>query len=71
VLRDGDLVRANVALPGLAMHYTLDGSEPHAGSPRYEAPLRPGADARVLRIATFDTRGRRSRIVTLNLDPLD
>ena len=71
VLRDGDVVRANVALPGLAMHYTLDGSEPHAGSPRYDAPLRPGADARVLRIATFDTRGRKSRIVTLNLDPLD
>jgi hexosaminidase len=68
VLRDGDVVRANVALPGLAMHYTLDGSEPHAASACYEAPLRPGPDARLLRIATFDTRGRRSRIVTIDLE---
>ncbi|HEX8788012.1 MAG TPA: chitobiase/beta-hexosaminidase C-terminal domain-containing protein, partial [Telluria sp.] len=68
VLRDGDVVRANVALPGLAMHYTLDGSEPHAASARFEAPLRPGPDARLLRIATFDTRGRRSRIVTIDLE---
>jgi hexosaminidase len=68
VQRDGEVVRANVALPGLAMHYTLDGSEPHAGSPRYEGPVTPGREARVLRIATFDTRGRRSRIVTIDLD---
>jgi hexosaminidase len=64
---DGAVVRANVALPGLAMHYTLDGSEPGADSPRYEGPVAPGPDARMFRIAAFDTRGRSSRIVTIVL----
>jgi hexosaminidase len=50
---------ANVALPGLALHYTVDGSEPSAASPRYTAPV----TAQRLGIATFDTRGRKSRTV--------
>ncbi|MEH6435628.1 family 20 glycosylhydrolase [Massilia sp. DD77] len=65
-LQDG-AAHANVALPGLALHYTVDGSEPVAASRRYAAPvaLAPGA---LFRIASFDTRGRRSRIVSLTLD---
>jgi hexosaminidase len=50
---------ANVALPGLALHYTLDGSEPSAHSLRYSVPVAAGS----IRIATFDTRGRKSRTV--------
>lgn len=56
-----------MALPGLALHYTVDGSEPLAEGPRYEAPV-PLARGAVFRIASFDTRGRRSRIVSLTLD---
>jgi hexosaminidase len=55
-------VHANVALPGLALHYTVDGSLPTAASPRYTAPVRAGN----VRIAAFDTRGRASRTVTFN-----
>jgi hexosaminidase len=67
-VRAGRTVHANVALPGLALHYTLDGSEPGAASPRYTAPVRAGVDATVFKVATFDTRGRKSRTVTLDLD---
>ncbi|GAB3382066.1 family 20 glycosylhydrolase [Massilia agri] len=66
VAKDG-LLHANVALPGLAVHYTVDGLDPSVHSPRYAAPVAV-SDARVLKLATFDTRGRGSRIVTLNLD---
>ncbi|WP_223466265.1 family 20 glycosylhydrolase [Massilia soli] len=63
VLKDGAL-HANVALPGLALHYTTDGSEPGIGSRRYRAPLVVSPDWPAFRIATLDTRGRRSRTVT-------
>lgn len=67
VVLDGGMVQANVALPGLAMRYTLDGSEPHAGSARYDGPILTGGNAAEFRIATFDTRGRKSRTVVLDL----
>lgn len=67
VLSD-DAFRANVALPGLALHYTIDGSEPGAHSARYAAPV-PAAPAVVaFRVATFDTRGRKSCTVTIESD---
>ncbi|VXB59803.1 family 20 glycosylhydrolase [Massilia sp. 9I] len=66
ILRDG-LLHANVALPGLAVHYTLDGLDPTARSPRYDAPVAIG-DTRVVKLASVDTRGRASRIVTLNVE---
>ena len=55
---------ANVALPGLALHYTVDGSEPGTDAPRYRAPV-PLAAGAVFKVASFDTRGRKSRTVTL------
>lgn len=64
VLRDG-AVHANVALPGLLMRYTLDGSEPHAGSACYGGPVEVATATRFT-IATFDTRGRKSRSVTID-----
>ncbi|WP_409268380.1 family 20 glycosylhydrolase [Massilia sp. BHUDP2] len=66
VLRAGFL-HANVALPGLAVHYTLDGLAPQADSPRWDRPV-PLEGAREVRLASFDTRGRASRIVTLNVE---
>jgi hexosaminidase len=62
VARIDGAFHANIALPGLALHYTLDGSEPSPASPRYVAPV-VGSD---FRIATFDTNGRKSR--TIHLD---
>jgi hexosaminidase len=64
----GRTVHANVALPGLALHYTLDGSEPDAASPRYTEPVAAGPDAAVFKVATFDTRGRKSATVVIALD---
>jgi hexosaminidase len=64
----GAAVHANVALPGLALHYTVDGSEPDASSPRYRLPVVAAPGVRVFKIATFDTRGRKSRTVTLDLE---
>ncbi|MFL6673834.1 MAG: family 20 glycosylhydrolase [Massilia sp.] len=68
VLLDAGVVRANVALPGLALHYTVDGTEPGGESPRYQAPLAAGPGIDRFKIATVDTRGRKSSTVTLNLD---
>lgn len=64
----GRTVHANVALPGLALHYTLDGSEPAAASPRYTGPVEVGQGAAVFKVATFDTRGRKSATVVIALD---
>jgi hexosaminidase len=68
VLREGRTIHANVALPGLALHYTLDGSAPSASSPAYAGPVLAGAGATVFKVASFDTRGRASRIVTIDLE---
>lgn len=73
VVRDGDVVRANVALPGLALHYTLDGSEPTPASPRLDGTgaVAAGPQVRTFKVATFDTRGRKSRTVTLESRSLE
>jgi hexosaminidase len=68
VLCAGRTLHANVALPGLALHYTLDGAEPTAASPRYTGPVPAGPDDRVFKVAAFDTRGRASRSVTIELE---
>ena len=64
----GDAFVANVALPGLALHYTVDGSEPTARSMRYDRPVPVATAGGAFRVATFDTRGRKSRTVTLDLE---
>ncbi len=60
-------IHANVALPGLALRYSFDGSAPNAASPLYSAPLSIAPDARTFSIASFDTRGRSSRVATIAL----
>jgi hexosaminidase len=68
MVRAGAL-HANVALPGLALHYTVDGSEPGAHSALYRAPVAIPPGTGTLKIATFDSRGRKSRTVTFDLEP--
>ncbi len=55
--KQGDTVLANTAWPGLAVHYTADGSEPGPQSPRVQGPI---TERGLIRAATFDSRGRRS-----------
>ncbi len=61
VVENGYL-KANVALPGLTIRYTLDGSIPTATSPRYTEPVALNGHGEV-RLRTFDTNGRGSRTV--------
>ncbi|KQQ86529.1 family 20 glycosylhydrolase [Massilia sp. Leaf139] len=63
---DAGRIHANAALPGLTLRYSFEGA-PHAGSPRYEAPLSIPPGTHSATIAAFDTRGRSSRAVTLDL----
>ena len=58
-IEDG-LLRANAAYPGLAIHYTTDGSIPDASSPRFEEPV---AVIGTVKLRCVDGRGRGSRIV--------
>ena len=64
VVRDG-LLHANTAFPGLAIRYTTDGSEPVKSSTLYRGPV---AVQGTVKLGTFDTRGRGSRIVAVTAD---
>jgi hexosaminidase len=66
VVVEGGAFCANVELPGLALHYTVDGSEPTAASARYRSPVPVAPGVVAFSIATFDTRGRKSRTVTID-----
>src|SRR5262249_48351650 len=61
MIRNGR-VEANLELPGVEIRYTTDGTEPELTSTLYSEPV---AVHGVIRLRTFDTRGRGSRTVTL------
>ncbi|GAB5518837.1 MAG: hypothetical protein RhofKO_10880 [Rhodothermales bacterium] len=61
-LAEGD-VTLTAALEDLAIHYTLDGTEPTVSSPRYTAPIRL-SDSATLRTRTFAADGTLSRVKT-------
>ena len=58
----GDTIKANVRYPGLKMHYTTNKRDPDISDPIY---LEPIVVQKPVRIATFDTRGRSSRVVMI------
>jgi hexosaminidase len=57
-------VRCNLQLPGFTLRYTTDGTEPTAASPAVEASI-PATG--IIRVAAFDTRGRKGATSTLRL----
>jgi len=61
VIENGQL-RANVAFPGLTIRYTTDGTEPTADSPVYEGPVEVSG---LVKLRTFDTKGRGSRTISV------
>ena len=61
-VEDGKLL-ANVSFPGLAIRYTLDGSEPTADSTLYSEPVE--LNGSTARLRTFSSTGRGSRVVTV------
>lgn len=56
---EGGKVFANHALPGMALRYTSDGSEPNAASPLVRGPI---SDKGQIQVAAFDRNGRRGLI---------
>jgi hexosaminidase len=59
---DAGEVRSSIELPGFTLRYTTDGSEPTAQSPEVRGPIRlRGA----VRVAAFDTNGRKGQTATL------
>lgn len=63
LLREGGKVHANHMLPGLALRYTSDGSEPNAGSPLVQGAI---ADRGLIQVAAFDRNGRRGHIARID-----
>lgn len=58
---ENGMMKANVSLPGLKIHYTIDGSEPTTQSPVYKDPIPANV---VVKLKTFDAAGRSGRTVT-------
>ncbi len=58
---ENGLLKANVALPGLSIHYTLDGSEPTRQSPVYKDPIPANS---LIKLKAFDAAGRSGRTIT-------
>jgi hexosaminidase len=61
VIEDG-LLEANVAFPGLEIRWTTDGRDPGPSSSLFEDPAEAPGE---VRLATFDRRGRASRVVSV------
>ncbi len=62
VIRDGH-VFANVAFPGLDVRYTTDGTDPDATAIPFHEPIEQSSQ---IKLRTFDSRGRGSRVVDLS-----
>ena len=60
-IQDGRLL-ANVEFPGLAIHYSTDGSDPTVQSPRYTEPVPVSGE---VRLRSLDSRGRGSRVIVV------
>ncbi|WP_215237000.1 family 20 glycosylhydrolase [Dyadobacter helix] len=55
---ESGMLKANVELPGLAIRYTTDGSEPTEKSALYEVPVKVSGK---IKLKSFDSAGRSSR----------
>ncbi|MBE9465382.1 family 20 glycosylhydrolase [Dyadobacter subterraneus] len=55
---EGGMLKANVDLPGLAIRYTTDGSEPTAQSALYSSPVKVSG---TVKLKSFDKAGKSSR----------
>lgn len=61
---EDNILKANVAYPGLTIRYTLDGSEPSEDSNKYTNPVALEGEP-VVKLRTFSSDGRGSRTVTI------
>ena len=56
---DGGKVLVNHVLPGIAMRYTSDGSEPNTNSKPVSGPI---SDKGSIKVAAFDRNGRTGKV---------
>ncbi len=63
-VENGQLL-VNTAYPGMPVRYTTDGSDPSVASPLYAGPV--DVDATVIKLSTFDSRGRASLPTVIRL----
>ena len=61
ILENG-ILKANIAYPGLTIHYTIDGTEPGLDSPVYNGPFESSGP---VRLSAFTSAGRSGRSVTV------
>lgn len=61
VVENGN-VSVNLQLPGLAIRYTIDGTEPTINSKIYQTAI---TEKGIIKIKVFDSKGRGSRIITI------
>lgn len=61
IVENGQL-KANTSLPGLAIRYTTDGSEPTASSTLYTGPVQVTG---TVKLRSFDSKGRGSRTASV------
>ena len=60
---ENGVLEASTEYPGLVIRYTTDGSDPTAQSTEYSGRI---AVTGTVKLSTFDTRGRASRVTTVN-----
>ncbi|WP_345026521.1 family 20 glycosylhydrolase [Ravibacter arvi] len=61
---ENGILKANTELPGLAVRYTTDGSEPTLSSPVYTEPV--SVAGKLIRVKAFDASGRGSKATEVN-----
>jgi hexosaminidase len=62
LVRDGGRILANHVLPGMALRYTSDGSEPTPASTPVTGPI---LERGTIRVAAFDRKGRRGAVAAI------
>lgn len=64
---ENGVLYALAEFPGLAIHYTLDGTRPTAQSPLYHQPMTVPSGVKVIKLCTVSTTGRLSRVVEIKV----
>jgi hexosaminidase len=59
----GEKLFSNISLPGLDIHFTIDGSDPTELSPKYNGPVI--INGKQIKLRTFTASGKSGRVVTI------
>jgi len=59
----GEKLFSNISLPGLDIHYTIDGADPTDQSPKYSGPIT--INGKMIKLRAITSSGKTGRIVTI------